>query len=305
MSSIFITIPAYEDNLLEKTISGAIDNAKYPDELTFAIALQYKKYAPPDISKFASQCHVVTYDVDTRPGVNLIRSDLLKFYSGQDYFLMIDSHSNFAKNWDELLIQELAALGEKSIISKQVTSKVGDVSMHENLMNEKTIWTIDSTLPGGVSGMIRGYPQPNKFSKRIEKTHYASFHFFFTSGNFIKEVGISRINNHYSEEPLLSYQAFLHGWDIYSIIPYNHIGHNDIDYNLSVYEKEIVEETKVWGIQADPKSVIDDLNLFFINHMAGQFAINNSARTTEEFYDAIGLSIDQIKLLHTPHQKQN
>jgi hypothetical protein len=305
MPSIFITIPSYEDELLEKTIESAINNARYPTELTFAIALQYKKHPIPNLSRFDSQCHVVSYDVDTRPGVNLIRADLLEFYGGQDYFLMIDSHTNFAKNWDQDLIREIHELGDKAIISKQVTSKVGDVSMHGNLMGEKTLWVLDTTLPGGVSGMVRGYPQPNKYKTRIEKTHYASFHFFFTYGAFVKEVGISKINNHYSEEPLLSYQAFLHGWDIYSIIPYNHIGHNDAEYNLSVYEKESLDEVKTWGIQKDSEDVLRDLNLFFLNHSLGQFSIPEAKRTTKEFYEAIGISLTQIEHLHTLHQKQN
>jgi hypothetical protein len=299
MPTIFITIPAYEDFLLEKTISGALENASNPESLRFAVALQYKKVPTPDLSRYLNQCKIVTYDVDSRPGVNFIRAELLKFYNNEDYFLMIDSHTNFAPNWDTDLIKELNALGPKSIISKQVPSNVGDVSMHDNLMNEKTLWVLEPNLPGGINGIIKAYPQKHEFKTRVEKTSYASFHFFFTYGNFVPEVGISKINNHYSEEPLLSYQAFLYGWDIYAIVPYNHIGHNDLEYNLSVYNSEHPEEDKVWGIQKDGEDILKELDLFYINNELSIFKIQNSPRKTKDFYEAIGISFEEVYRLYT------
>jgi hypothetical protein len=304
MPSIFVTIPAYEDPLLAETIKQALSNASNPENITFAIALQYKNTPIPDISQHLDQCKIVSYNVDSRPGVNLVRAELLDLYDGQDYFLMIDSHTVFAKNWDSDLINELLLLGPKSIISKQVANKAGDISMHNNLINERTIWTFDQSLPGGVSGMIKGYPQPHKYTDRVIKTHYASFHFFFTYGSFIDEIGISKINNHYAEEPLLAYQCFLAGWDIYAIANYNHIGHNDLPYNKAIYNSEIVDKPKIWGVLKDSQDIVDNINLFFTDHASSKFAIKNSKRTTKEFYKSIGLYEDFLQLLPALDQIQ-
>lgn len=304
MSTIFVTIPAYEDPLLINTITQAINQASGMHEMRFAIALQYKKIPKPDLTPFMRGCQVIEYDVDTRPTVNYIRSQLLDFYRNEDYFLMIDSHMNFAKNWDKDLIDMLNHLGPRAIISKQVSDKAGDVSMHDNLINEKTVWHWHEDEPGGISGKLKGYPEPTEDTSAIRLTNYAAFGFFFTYGYFIPQVGITRIQNHYAEESLLSYIAYIKGWDIYAPRNYNHLGHNDSDYNMAVFGKEHPDEKKIWGIQKDDNHILEELDKLFLNASNSIFKIDNQVRSTEDFYEQIGLKQKYLELLEIHHLKQ-
>jgi hypothetical protein len=293
MSTIFITIPAYEDPLLMDTIEGALANAKYPDRLHFAIALIYNQNPP--IESYTRNFNFVQYDPQTRPGVNLIRHELLSFYNNEDYFLMIDSHTMFAKNWDVDIINDHLKLrsiyGKKTIISKQVPPHVGPITL-----DETTVWELRSGWPGGFAGQLEARPKPYKQNPGYYLTNYASFHFFFAPGNFVKEVGITPINNLYCEEPLLSYQSFMHGWTIFARSDYHHIGHNDRPYNLSLYKVDMPDE-KIWGMQNDSEEVLQDIdNLLLYN--TGRYRIQTS-RTPLDFYRSINLEKDFLKFKET------
>lgn len=117
MSTIFVQIASFNDKELSKTVNDCIlkssgaNNIKfgihecYIDEQTFFndenISISYSK-APDDL------------------GVGISRYMANKFYNGEDYYLQIDSHTRFKKDWDILAIENLEknfSLGNKCILS--------------------------------------------------------------------------------------------------------------------------------------------------------------------------------------------
>lgn len=295
METIFITIPAYEDPYLIRTLQSAITNAFDASRIKFAIALQYKKFQQPDVSGYNAD--VIVYDVDNRPSINLIRHELLNFYSNEDYYMMVDSHTLFMKDWDRLLIEDYKALqriaGDKVAISKQVGTYCGD--MPKNTLNEKTIWKI---LPpedgksvndiGYFSSHLKGWIEPYQVSTDYFITHYVSAHFFFVAGRYINEVGIVKAANIRSEEPVMSFVTFMNGWDIYAMNNRNHIAHMDAEYRVAAYGEMFPSKKKIYNFSPDDLDTIKDLDNLLIDN-TGRFAIANPARSPKDFYKSIGL----------------
>jgi hypothetical protein len=295
METIFITIPAYEDPYLIRTLDSAISKAFAPERIRFAIALQYKNNPMPDISGYNADA--IIYDVDNRPSVHRIRHNLLKMYDGEDYYMMIDSHMLFMQDWDRLLIEDYKNLQtlahNKVIISKQVGTYCGD--MPPNTLNEKSIWKIVPPAdgeafsdPGYFSCHLKGWIEPFPVNTEYFITHYSSSHFFFVQGSYVDEVGILDLSSIRSEEQLISYRSFMYGWDIYAVNNRNHVAHMDADYRMSVFGTMRPKKKDIYKYTADESSILREIDNLFINN-TGKFAIENPKRLPKDFYFSIGL----------------
>lgn len=293
--TIFITIPAYEDPYLIRTLESAVSKAYDPSRIVFAIALQYKKTPLPDISKYNTR--TITYDVDTRPSVHRIRHNLLELYNGEDYYMMIDSHMLFMKDWDKLLIEDYKRLQtiaqDKVVISKQVNTYCGD--MPPNTVNEKTIWKMLPPLPGEsktdlgyMSTHLKGWIEPYPVNTEYFVTYYSSSHFFFTQGRYVTEVGVIDAASIRSEEALMSYVAFINGWDIYAMNNRNHVAHMDADYRMAVFGEMHPKKKEIYNYAPDEEQTIIDIDKLLVSN-TGRFAFKNAERSPKDFYFSIGL----------------
>ena len=307
--SIFITIPSYEDSRLLDTIEQAINKAKNPDKLHFAIALQYKHIQVPNLEKYYEdpRFDFVTYNVDTRPGVSQVRHNLLRFHTDQDYYLMIDSHSTFMPHWDEELVSDYQQLqiqhGERVVLSKQVEKFVGSICKctdskpaggclgHSSSVVFKVIGL--AGLPISVAGK-NSYVQI-KNDINFYQHNYASCHFLFADSKFIYEVGILDSVHALFEELYLSFKSFMSGWKIYGQTRTHYIGHDNKRYNLEVYREQNPRKsyTKYYDTQETEDMLVEAL-LF----NTGKFAIKDSKHSPADFWTAVGLHeeyLDAVK----------
>lgn len=310
MSKIFIIVPAYEDPYLYRTLDEATSKASSPENLVFAIALQYKNTPLPDLSRFSGDnFKYINYDVDTRPGVNHIRHNLTKLYSGEEYYLMIDSHMHFDDNWDQRLIDAYRGLqeshGEKVIWSQPLPSEL-DQGM-SNITETKWGFKHGVTFPGpnGIDGawdfllLSYGLHEVIKNPEKYMESVYASAHFLFTTGNFIEEVGINGIADTYEEEPFLYFSSYLSGWRFYKISDNNFISHDNDDYNKNLYGDTLTPEnymyTKRFSSSKDSiaQVIAMDLAILFND---GPAKIKNAVMDPIDFYEKFGLRKQYIAL---------
>ena len=114
--SIFISIASYQDPLLASTIFSAYDKAHNKNELIFSICDQSDN--PIEIEKisFADQIHYEHVDPLFSKGPCWARHRAQSFFNDEDFFLQIDSHTQFAENWDIIFIEQLIKIS--SIKSK-------------------------------------------------------------------------------------------------------------------------------------------------------------------------------------------
>ena len=316
MKTIFITIPSYEDPDLIKTIDAALANASYPKSLHFAIALQYKNVPMPQIEKYYRRPNMrfTYYDVDTRPGVCQVRHDLLDLYDGQDYLLMLDSHMTFMPNWDEILIREYENIRQQesnsSVIITHTTGDTPEVSCQcfysddiceqphrlmvfkvqearKSLLQFEPVTHMQKILNRTVSMVA------TNTNKNYELVRPAAAGFFFSSGQWVSEVGIVDGVNIIGEEALMAFRSYLAGWDIYTLKNIDIIGHDAKSYNITVYGEEM-PTNKLYSRHGDDQKISSEINRAFLFN-SGRFSVSSAKRTPEEFWYEIGLAEEFIR----------
>jgi len=105
MPSIFVQIASYEDPELYSTISDAVAKSSGLMTINFGVHASYVN--PNGFSIPPKSNTKVTHSFPPNNiGVARSRRIADSFYDGEDFYLQIDAHSRFKKNWDEFLVYE-------------------------------------------------------------------------------------------------------------------------------------------------------------------------------------------------------
>lgn len=113
IDTIFVQIASYRDPQLAPTITDCIKKAAYPDRLRFGICWQRDNTENLDSFINDKRFQILTHHWSESRGLGWARSQTQSLYSGETYTLQIDSHTRFAPNWDELLIDMLSLTESK------------------------------------------------------------------------------------------------------------------------------------------------------------------------------------------------
>lgn len=221
--SIFISIASYRDPELVRTIKSAIDNAAYPEELYFSVVLQEFEKFEPDLT-WVPRLSLQTMHPKYARGAGFARAKAMEAYDNQDYYLQIDSHTMFEKNWDLLCIKqhELAKLisnNDKVILSYFPPPFYVEPNKKINIIkNNKTQLPYPTKqipkLTKRNEWTAERVELTNKNVPEISTTLLAGF--IFTTGNIVKEVPYDPEISFFGEELCFSLRAWTRGWDIYS-----------------------------------------------------------------------------------------
>lgn len=222
MSSIFIQIPSYRDWELSKTVSDAINKASGQHKLYFGI--HNCVLFPGEIIKPESTVNWahVNYEESIAPkniGVNKSRYIANEFYNGEDYYLQIDSHMRFVKDWDFKAIKMINDYVLDGLEKPLIT------------MYPPSYWYADdgkTEVLGNFTFLTRILftENPNQFKKTLIPTQTAhkipngcvytastSGGFIFTLGSFANIKPNQKIA-FWGEETLIAARAFTHGFDL-------------------------------------------------------------------------------------------
>jgi len=242
--SIFIGIAAYNEEDLLDTIDTAFSKAENPDNIYIGIVLHYPNGDFPDLSKYKNVNHV---KVNEKIGLGTGMSRMLAatFYNEEEYYLQIDAHTVFKKNWDKKLIEnykKLKTIAEKPIISCYTPYYYRDRDTNEKMTMAKNqdwesdypSWSLVSKNHPDALGMedpetyyyfaygIEALDSPgakkanfNEFG--YEEQYLISGHFLFTSSSFIQDVKYDSLLA-YHEENVIAMLAWTRGYKIFNIV---------------------------------------------------------------------------------------
>ena len=125
--TIFVSIASYRDDSCNTTISNMIRNAKFPYRISFGICEQHKPGDAPCVvhDKIAREfpdfplehIRILKLESSDAKGPMYARRLCRKMYRDEDFYLQIDSHMHFASNWDQILVDQMKSLPEKSVLS--------------------------------------------------------------------------------------------------------------------------------------------------------------------------------------------
>src|SRR3954469_3784818 len=108
---IFVSIASYCDPVLAFTLERAAATAADDTRLHFGVVDQ----SPPGSARVAAPGHsrlsLVQVDARDARGPCWARAIAMSLHDGEDWFLQLDSHMDFAPGWDDTLVAQALALG--------------------------------------------------------------------------------------------------------------------------------------------------------------------------------------------------
>jgi hypothetical protein len=218
-NTIFISIAAYRDPELLKTLKDCLDKAKHPENLRFGICWQH---SPDDewdnLDEYKDDPRFTIHPIHYKysQGVCWARNVIQGLYKDETYYLQLDSHHRFDKNWDVTLIKMFKDLQKKGYKKPLLTAYLPSYEpLNESKLQE--IWTLefDRFLPQGPI-FIKPHSYNNwKELKEPIMARFFSAHFVFTLGQWAKEVKYDPKFYFHGEESSLAARSFTFGYDLF------------------------------------------------------------------------------------------
>jgi hypothetical protein len=223
--SIFISVASYRDPHLQLTLKSAVENANNPAGLFFGIVNQDTARNEVDYS-FLPDYSVIKMHPRNAKGVGYARSKAMSLYNGEDYFLQVDSHTQFSKDWDLKSIKQLKTAQEIAGHKKVIMSCYpGPYSLDNNQVFIHTISTEEHPVePMKHIAKLRvddqwsaiRVPMDSPNSERPELSNTVLGGYIFATGNIVNEIPYDEEISFMGEEICFAMRAWTRGWDIYS-----------------------------------------------------------------------------------------
>ena len=221
---IFVSIASFQDALLPMTLQSAYLSAVAPENLVFAVldqSLENQRDYLRALVPRAELRYVHIHPVESR-GVCWARSLVQSLYQNEDFYLQIDSHTVFLKNWDGFLLNKLECLYKRytnPIISSYPygfeLNEKGEPVLKVPFEEQKPLKLVvhpDTKLTED-NVILRFKAQQLIEASDIEGYHLAGG-FIFTFGRFVVEIPYDPYLYFHGEEQSLSVRAYTHGWTI-------------------------------------------------------------------------------------------
>ena len=222
---IFISIASYRDPELQWTIKSAIENANNPDNLYFGVVHQGVDSELFDINTIKNMSLIKMHPKEAK-GAGFARAKAMELYSGQEYFLQIDSHTRFVPGWDAISIDQLNRAKNISGHSRVLLSyfpapyepeRNGGMFLVKNnpkiksyptrqkiLLNKRKQWTAER------------FEFDSKLKENPELSETVLGGFMFSDGSIVNEVPYDPEISFFGEEICFAMRSWTRGWDIYS-----------------------------------------------------------------------------------------
>jgi [Skp1-protein]-hydroxyproline N-acetylglucosaminyltransferase len=241
--TIFVSIASYRDQQCINTLRDLYINAQYPENIYVGICQQNK--LDEESCMLVEECikeglcvrdQIKKIDIDytLAKGPAYARYYCSTLYNNEDYYLQIDSHINFVKDWDIKLINMYKKLDEK----KTNDYIISTYPLDYNDRNVKEVPYICESMYNTYKNIpeYQSYIQEVTDSPRL--TYIIAAGFLFMPKQAVLDVPFDP-NLPYlfmGEETLLAARLWTAGYNIYS--PNENLVYHD-------YKRE--EEPKVWN----------------------------------------------------------
>lgn len=221
--SIFVSIACFMDKDIINTVNSCVKNAKYPKNINFGICLQQDPEDDWNIEKLSQNISIKKINWKDAKGPTHARYLCNQLIKNEKYFLQIDCHTHFVKNWDQKIINMWNECVEKNGNNKVILSMFPASMKHkDNMETYPTNVSTKKFVKLDINSIKLGSVQCGRSDPL--KTYYLSGAFIFGPTIFTKQVPYDPILT-YSyqsiEQQFYAIRLYTHGWDMYK--PSNHI----------------------------------------------------------------------------------
>jgi hypothetical protein len=211
---IFVSIAAYRDPQLVLTIEDCIAKATNPERLRFGICWQHNP--SEDTLPFRNDdCfRILTVDWRESKGACWARSEVMKLWRGEGWFLQVDSHCRFAWGWDAKLFDEM----EQTESAKPILSTYASPftpGEDEILLDGPLQMVFQGFTEDGIPHMKPMAIADWRTLKRPLRARFLSAGFLFAQGSFVAEIGYDPELYFLGEETAMTLRAFTTGYDMF------------------------------------------------------------------------------------------
>jgi hypothetical protein len=255
--SIFISIASYRDPLLGFTLASAYDNAKDPQNLYFAVVDQNTADAACMVPKHipGEQVQYLKIEASQSKGCCWARSLAMSMYRDEDYYLQVDSHSLFVKNWDEVLVQRMQTCLRHSPLAV-ISSYPSGFTFVDGIATPSNDEQVVNAVVVG-PGVTFGDEHPCLLFRTKKISNVGAVHGYhvsagclFAPGKFVQQIPYDPYLYFNEEEQNLALRLYTHGWDIYHVqgIPIYHL------YNMEPEKMGVDNRRLHWQDSTDQRA---------------------------------------------------
>lgn len=233
--SIFVSVPSVQDQEIFNLAEQVFDEADEPDSIYLGIchSIPFKNKSVIDkINKKISGKNISQEFINfyRKMGVGHGRKTAMSLYSGQDYVLQIDAHTNFLKSWDSQVLDMYNSVPEKMKGEKYIlTAYLPGYQIIENNLR----FSPDEYIPRYSCFMSKNNVGTNQGLDQINMdrdTQYPSIPRWLTLRSLSGP----------SDDKLPT--VIGHNHDVENFLPGGYIYSRKINANFSFSDKKIIED---------------------------------------------------------------
>jgi GT2 family glycosyltransferase len=213
--TIFVSIASYRDMDCPITVEEAFKLARNPDRVYLGVCQQNLDDDVDALSRVASKYYknikIKRLRADEAKGPAYARAKAEELYGGQDYYMIIDSHTAFTKDWDKNCIDDLRKCDTRKAVLTMYPSDFTEM----NKSNMPTYLTFKEWDD-------HGFPRVSgpKYLEKADKPRIAKFWaagYSFAPGSMIRDVPYDPYLPYvfFGEEYDMGARLFTHGYDLY------------------------------------------------------------------------------------------
>jgi Glycosyltransferase (GlcNAc) len=212
---VFVSIAAYRDPQLIATVEDCIRKARNPAHLRFGICWQHASDETPLPFQKDDRFRILDIPFRESRGACWARSEVMKLWQGEQWFMQIDSHCRFARDWDAKLARMMQQTGSPKPILSTYATPFEPAGEHEVLEGAPLQMALQGFTTEGIPHMrplgIRNWQS----LARPLRARFISAGFLFASGAFVQEVPYDPELYFLGEEAAMTLRAFTHGYDFF------------------------------------------------------------------------------------------
>ena len=305
MNRIFINIAAYRDPELIPTVRSAIENAKNKSRISIGVCWQYSKDEPKNFGEDEDplfdgvKLRYLRVPAEESYGMNWARKLAHGFWSEEEqWYLQIDSHMRFVKNWDYHLLNLISRCdSKKPILTQRCFPYYPEQGGKLKDIDGSTFMHGKKFRDNGVLALSAGHVNCKK--RKINNPFPQAFisgHFMFAASKLIKEMpydeDIAVIST--GDEPILGMKAWTRGWDIF--VPHKPVLYHHFyrEQSPKMHEDHKKHHEIPWKGLAE-KGVKRSNQINYENYI-GKYGLGK-ARTIEEFGEYAGVDFKNRKII--------
>ena len=308
---IFVSIASYRDPQCSTTVRDLYDKAEYPENVFVGICSQNKTDTEdetmyqeeeclndPDF-KYKKNIRIIRLDYTQAKGPTFARYLCSTLWLGEKWFMQVDSHTLFVKNWDTKSINMINKLIDSGVKKPVISYYPGSIEdTDEAINNEESIPIQDQQVPRvckhffNERGLVSYLGSEHvRYTPLPYPTPFITGGYIFCDSLFLKELPFDPTLDYLfiGEELLHSARFYTHGWDIFS--PNQHICFHEytraekpkIWSDLTYSDNEATDRVKEM-LQLKEKTDTEVSSLL-------KYGLGN-IRSLKDFYDYAGIDVE-------------